>query len=176
MCIIYHILVWCKFSDEGKPHQEFVKSLCSYKDIFELRNRVEAFALQYEMHASSYQRDCILGNYFSIIILSLLMLYLCLPSASFVVCLSWTKQHPYYTLYRGLLTSKFWVWSPLSQTVASFESLSGSFTFLFRNFLRLFIHSYRWFDDIVLILLWQTGRLTVLPAITTTRPMVCTIN
>ncbi|KAH0858953.1 hypothetical protein HID58_087214 [Brassica napus] len=60
MCIIYHILVWCKFSDEGKPHQEFVKSLCSYKDIFELRNRVEAFALQYEMHASSYQRDCIL--------------------------------------------------------------------------------------------------------------------
>ncbi|KAF3562090.1 hypothetical protein DY000_02015571 [Brassica cretica] len=44
----------------GKPHQEFVKSLYTYKDIFELRNRVEAFALQYEMHASSYQRDCIL--------------------------------------------------------------------------------------------------------------------
>ncbi|KAL0644004.1 hypothetical protein Bca4012_042294 [Brassica carinata] len=34
-----------------RPHKEFVKSLC------EIRNRVEAFALQYEMHASSYQRD-----------------------------------------------------------------------------------------------------------------------
>ncbi|KAF2536550.1 hypothetical protein F2Q70_00003682 [Brassica cretica] len=44
----------------GKPHQEFVKSLCTYKDIFELRNRVEAFALQYELHAYSYQRDCTL--------------------------------------------------------------------------------------------------------------------
>ncbi|WZZ20708.1 hypothetical protein YC2023_122095 [Brassica napus] len=44
----------------GKPHQEFVKSLCTYKDIFELRNRVEAFSLQYEMHAYSYQRDCTL--------------------------------------------------------------------------------------------------------------------
>ncbi|WZZ92342.1 hypothetical protein YC2023_120921 [Brassica napus] len=43
----------------GKPHQEFVKILCTYKDIFELRKRVEAFDLQYEMHASSYQRDCL---------------------------------------------------------------------------------------------------------------------
>ncbi|KAF3576743.1 hypothetical protein DY000_02033253 [Brassica cretica] len=34
----------------GKPQQEFVKSLCIYKDIYELRNRVEAFAL----HASGY--------------------------------------------------------------------------------------------------------------------------
>ncbi|KAF3577684.1 hypothetical protein DY000_02033143 [Brassica cretica] len=34
-----------------RPHKEFVKSLC------EIRNRVEAFALQYEMHASSYHRD-----------------------------------------------------------------------------------------------------------------------
>ncbi|WZY68306.1 hypothetical protein YC2023_000546 [Brassica napus] len=42
----------------GKPHREFVKILCTYEDIFELRKRVEAFALQYEMHASSYQRDC----------------------------------------------------------------------------------------------------------------------
>ncbi|KAL0645858.1 hypothetical protein Bca4012_044149 [Brassica carinata] len=52
----------CHDQMRGKPHQEFVKSLCSYKDIFELRNRVEAFALQYEMHASSYQRDCILAE------------------------------------------------------------------------------------------------------------------
>ncbi|AEE31862.1 Serine hydroxymethyltransferase 7 [Arabidopsis thaliana] len=38
--------------EHGKSHKEFVKSLCTNKDIAELRNRVEAFALQYEMPAS----------------------------------------------------------------------------------------------------------------------------
>lgn len=38
--------------EHGKSHKEFVKSLCTNKDISELRNRVEAFALQYEMPAS----------------------------------------------------------------------------------------------------------------------------
>lgn len=39
--------------EHGKSHKEFVKSLCSNKDICDLRNRVEAFALQYEMPAAS---------------------------------------------------------------------------------------------------------------------------
>ncbi|CAN8288728.1 unnamed protein product [Cochlearia groenlandica] len=38
--------------EHGKSHKEFVKSLCTNKDIAELRNQVEAFALQYEMPAS----------------------------------------------------------------------------------------------------------------------------
>ncbi|KAH0896810.1 hypothetical protein HID58_046378 [Brassica napus] len=52
----------CRKRKYGKPHQEFVNILCTYKDIFELRKRVEAFDLQYEMHASSYQRDCLRSN------------------------------------------------------------------------------------------------------------------
>ena len=61
--------------------------MCTNKDICELWNQVEAFAFQYEMHASSYQRDiataqqvakengaledCTRGKYLSTIILRL---------------------------------------------------------------------------------------------------------
>ncbi|ESQ33306.1 hypothetical protein EUTSA_v10003888mg [Eutrema salsugineum] len=38
--------------EHGNSHKGFVKSLCTNKEICELRNRVEAFALQYEMPAS----------------------------------------------------------------------------------------------------------------------------
>ncbi|XP_010544314.1 PREDICTED: serine hydroxymethyltransferase 7 [Tarenaya hassleriana] len=37
--------------EHGKCNKEFVKSLCNNKDITELRNRVEAFASQFEMPA-----------------------------------------------------------------------------------------------------------------------------
>ncbi|CAN7108629.1 unnamed protein product [Brassica rapa subsp. narinosa] len=51
-----------KDDDISKMHHEFERTKQMPKmnpqDIFELRKRVEAFALQYEMHASSYQRDC----------------------------------------------------------------------------------------------------------------------
>ncbi|CAN8303356.1 unnamed protein product [Cochlearia groenlandica] len=39
--------------EHGKSHKEFVKSLCTNKDIAELRNQVEAFAVQCEMPAAS---------------------------------------------------------------------------------------------------------------------------
>ncbi|CAF1896533.1 unnamed protein product [Brassica napus] len=49
--------------DISKMHHEFERTKQMPKmnpqDIFELRKRVEAFDLQYEMHASSYQRDCL---------------------------------------------------------------------------------------------------------------------
>ncbi|CAF1791839.1 unnamed protein product [Brassica napus] len=59
----YSVPVMVKDDDISKMHHEFERTKQMPKmnpqDIFELRKRVEAFDLQYEMHASSYQRDCL---------------------------------------------------------------------------------------------------------------------